>query len=74
MEAGAMQKGGVADQGAVVATPSVRMLAYGSNQGIYQVIGTALTFVASIPAAIAMLKRSDERALVRVRAEPGQTS
>ena len=41
------------------------MLAYGSNQGIYQVIGTALTFVASIPAAIAMLKRSDERALVR---------
>jgi hypothetical protein len=43
------------------------MLAYGRNEGIWQIIGTALIFLTCIPAALAMLTRKNVEALVPVR-------
>ena len=43
------------------------MLAYGRNEGIWQIIGTALIFLASIPAALAILTRKNEEAMVHER-------
>jgi len=42
------------------------MLAYGRSEGTWQILGTALIFLASIPAALAMLTRKNEEALVHV--------
>lgn len=47
------------------------MLAYGRSEGIWQIIGTALILLASIPAALAMLKRTNEKALVHTRGREG---
>jgi hypothetical protein len=38
-------------------------LAYGTGQGLLQVLGYVLVFVGSVPAALAMLKLRDEQAL-----------
>jgi hypothetical protein len=43
------------------------LLAYGRSEGIWQIIGTTLIFLASIQAALAMLTRKNEEALVPAR-------
>ena len=42
-------------------------IAYGTGLGILQVLGFVLVFIGSIPAALAMLKFSDEPAPIDVR-------
>src|SRR5215472_15468239 len=44
----------------VVAAPVMGPIAYGTNQGLLQILGYMLVLVGSIPAALAMLKRKDE--------------
>lgn len=49
-------------------------LAYGTGLGLLQVLGYALVFIGSVPAAIAMLKRRDVYVLMPPGAEPAPTT
>ncbi len=48
----------------ILSAPLTGPFAYGTNQGLLQILGFALIFVASIPAALAMLHGRGEQPLV----------
>ena len=48
----------------ILSAPLMGPIAYGTNQGFLQILGFALIFIASIPAALAMLHGRDEQPLV----------
>jgi hypothetical protein len=48
----------------ILNAPLMGPIAYGTNQGFLQILGFALIFIASIPAALAMLHSRDEQPLV----------
>lgn len=48
----------------IVSGPVMGPIAYGTNQGLLQILGFALVFIASIPAALALLKMRDEQTVM----------
>jgi len=44
----------------IVSVPIMGPIAYGTGLGLLQILGYVLVFIGSIPAALAMLRRSDE--------------
>jgi hypothetical protein len=43
----------------IISGPIMGIIAYGANLGLLQILGYALVFIGSVPAAIAMLTRRD---------------
>ncbi|HEX6551464.1 MAG TPA: hypothetical protein VF026_01785 [Ktedonobacteraceae bacterium] len=57
----------------IVSAPIMGPIAYGVKVGWLQILGFVLVFIASIPAALAMLRRRDETEPAGVRAAEGLT-
>lgn len=53
----------------IVAGVPFQMIAYPTQQGIFQILGFALVFLGSIPAALALVRRPDGVAALPARAE-----
>ena len=53
----------------IVSAPWMGPIAYGTRLGLLQVLGYALVFIGSVPAALAILRRSGEEVPVPVREE-----
>jgi hypothetical protein len=49
----------------IVSAPLMGPIAYGVNVGLLQILGVVLVFIASVPAALAMLRRRDVPAPAR---------
>jgi hypothetical protein len=58
----------------IVSAPLMGPIAYGTGQGLLQILGYVLIFIGSVPAALAMLKMRDEQALVSLSEEPAPTT
>jgi hypothetical protein len=58
----------------IVSAPIMGPLAYGTGLGLLQILGYVLVFIASVPAAIAMLRRRDAPEPALVPAAEGLTS
>lgn len=58
----------------IVSAPIMGPIAYGINLGLLQILGFALVFIASVPAAFAMLRRRDVPETARQQAAEELTS
>jgi hypothetical protein len=58
----------------IVSAPLMGPIAYGVNVGLLQILGFVLVFIASVPAALAMLRRPGEPAPARRPAAEGLAS
>ena len=58
----------------IVVNVPLTMVAYGRFEGIWQIVGTALIFIGSIPAALAMFRGRDESASVSTSEEAAQAT
>lgn len=58
----------------IVSAPVMGPIAYGTNLGLFQILGYVLVFIGSVPAASAMLKRRETSALVPSGEEPAPTT
>jgi hypothetical protein len=58
----------------IVSAPLMGPIAYGVNVGLLQILGFVLVFIASVPAAMAMLRRRVEEDAVRGPAAEGLAS
>jgi hypothetical protein len=58
----------------IVSAPLMGPIAYGAKLGLLQILGFALVFIASVPAAIAMLQRRDVSETARRQAAAELTS
>lgn len=58
----------------IASAPLMGPIAYGANQGLLQVLGYALVFVGSVPAAAALLHGADEAGVNANRFKDGSTA